>query len=533
MKRGIDISYHQGAIDFSKVKNAGIDFVIARSSYRNTVDKKFHEYVKGCKAANIPILGIYHFMYALTENEAIEEAKFCIKQAEKAGLAKDEIIIFADFEYDTVTKALAKGVVLGPAECNAFTKAFCEYVESCGYKAGIYSNIDYYKNWYDKDLLEKYIYWLADYTDGPDYDCYIQQYTSSGSVDGISGRVDMNYYYGEKKTNTTNVTVPMASEVVKLAESWLGKNEADGSYKEIIDIYNSYKGKFPRGIKMKYDWAWCACTWSAIAIKLGYTEFIPIEISCGQLIENAKKMNCWMENDGYVPRPGDAILYDWDDSGLGDNTAWPDHVGVVTYVNKEAGYIIVVEGNYNNSVKKRTISINGRYIRGYIAPLYGYEGVSLDDRLRQSGKDNETVAKEVIAGIWGSGEERKTLLKHYGYKYNEIQKLVNQILNGGAVTTSKPVQSQTQPTSKKVTATCAATNMSKSLAGTYTTTTKLHLRNDAGTNKKSLCVIPKDAEVRNYGYYSVFGGTKWLYIQVAIDGVLYTGFSSSKYLKKK
>lgn len=532
MKRGIDISYHQGTIDFSKVKNAGIDFVIARSSYRNTVDKKFHEYIKGCKAFNIPILGIYHFMYALTEKEAIEEAKFCIKQAEKAGLSKDEIIIFADFEYDTVKKALAKGVNLGPTECNAFTKAFCEYVESCGYKAGIYTNIDYYKNWYDKDLIEKYAYWLADYSGGPDYDCLIQQYTSSGTVDGISGRVDMNYYYGEKRPSTVN-SAPMASEVVKLAESWLGKNESDGSFKEIIDIYNSYKGSFPRGTKMKYTWAWCACTWSAIAIKLGYTEYMPIEISCGQLVENAKKMNCWVENDGYIPKPGDAILYDWDDSGLGDNTAWPDHVGIVTYVNKEAGYIIVVEGNYDNAVKKRTLSINGRYIRGFISPLYAYESVSLDDRLRQSGKDNTTIAKEVIAGVWGSGEERKALLKHYGYRYDVVQKLVNTILNGDAVSTKKPVQSQVQPVSKKVTATCKATNMSKTLAGTYKTTAKLYLRNDAGTNKKALCVIPNGAEVRNYGYYSVSNKVKWLYIQVTIDGVLYTGFSSSKYLKKK
>ena len=532
MKRGIDISYHQGSIDFSKVKKAGIDFVIARSSYRNTVDKKFHEYMKDCKVNGIPVLGVYHFIYALTEQAAIEEAKFCIKQVEKAGLSKDDIVIFADFEYDTVDKAKAKGVVLGPAECNAFTKAFCEYVESCGYKAGIYSNIDYYKNWYNKELLEKYVFWLADYTGGPDYDCVIQQYTSSGSVEGISGRVDMNYYYGEKKVETTT-KVPMASEVVKLAESLVGKNEADGSFKEIIDIYNSYKGPFPRGVKMKYDWAWCACTWSAIAIKLGYTEFMPIEISCGQLIENAKKMNCWAENDGYVPKPGDAILYDWDDSGLGDNTAWPDHVGIVAYVNKDAGYIIVVEGNYNNAVKKRTVSINGRYIRGFITPLYGYEGVSLDDRLRKSGKDNSTVAKEVIAGVWGSGEERKTLLKHYGYKYSEIQKLVNQILNGEATKTTKPVQSQAQPASKKVTATCKATTMSKALAGTYKTTANLYLRNDAGTNKKALCVVPKGAEVRNYGYYSFSNNVKWLYIQVTIDGVLYTGFSSSKYLKKK
>ena len=93
------------------------------------------------------------------------------------------------------------------------------------------------------------------------------------------------------------------SEVVKLVSSWIGKKEADGSYKEIIDIYNSFTGAFPRGIRMKYGWSWCACTWSALAIALGYTDIMPIEISCGELIKRAKEMGCWQENDGYVPSP--------------------------------------------------------------------------------------------------------------------------------------------------------------------------------------------------------------------------------------
>ncbi len=87
--------------------------------------------------------------------------------------------------------------------------------------------------------------------------------------------------------------------VVTLARSWLGKNEADGSYKSIIDIYNSCTGKFPRGIKMAYGWAWCAATWSALAIRLDYTDIMPVEISCYYLIEAAKKMGIWVENAGY------------------------------------------------------------------------------------------------------------------------------------------------------------------------------------------------------------------------------------------
>lgn len=162
--------------------------------------------------------------------------------------------------------------------------------------------------------------------------------------------------------------------VVSLAQSWVGKKESDGSYKSIIDIYNSYKGSFPRGTKMQYGWAWCACTWSALAIKLGYTDIMPIEISCHYLIEAAKKMGIWMENDAYTPKPGDAILYDWDDSGVGDNTGTPDHVGTVEKV--EGSLITVIEGNYSNAVKRRVLEVNGKYIRGYICPKYDGAGSS-------------------------------------------------------------------------------------------------------------------------------------------------------------
>ena len=164
------------------------------------------------------------------------------------------------------------------------------------------------------------------------------------------------------------------SAVVSLAQSWVGKKESDGSYKTIIDIYNSYTGTFPRETKMQYGWPWCASTWSALAIKLGYTDIMPIEISCYYLIEAAKKMGIWVENDAYVPKPADAILYDWDDSGSGDNTGTPEHMGTVEKV--EGSLVTVIEGNYSNAVKRRVLEVNGRYIRGYICPKYDDGGSS-------------------------------------------------------------------------------------------------------------------------------------------------------------
>lgn len=344
--------------------------------------------------------------------------------------------------------------------------------------------------------------------------------------------------YGQKYYNEFCTTTQVKEEtkvdysrqkVVDLAESWVGKKESDGSFKEIIDIYNTQK-TFPRGTKMLYNWAWCACTWSALAIKLGYTPIMPVEISCYYLIKLAKEMGIWQENDNYVPKAGDALLYDWEDNGVGDNKGNPDHIGVVTYVNESAGYMIVTEGNYSNAVKKRTISLNGKFIRGFITPKYTVNNVSAPAQVAK--KDTLTVAREVIAGIWGSGTARKTALTKAGYDYDTIQKKVNEILNGSAVKPSTPTQSQKQPSAKKVTATCSAKKKDVSLKGTYKTTADLYMRNDAGTNKKALVVIPKNTKVKMYGYYNVSNGAKWFYVQVTIDGVQYTGFCHSGYLAK-
>ena len=523
--KGIDISSWQGLVDLSKVKESGVKFLIIREGKAQQIDSLFFRNVENSKSAGLSIYGVYHFSYALTNDQAKQEAEFCINNVEKAGLDKNTII-FYDFEYDTVDKAKKLGVTLGKAQCNEHTKIFCEYVESRGYKAGIYANTDYYKNMYDKSLIDKYVFWLADWTGDADYPCTFHQYSSKGSVPGITGNVDLDYYFTDAVNTKQNKVAKYSRQaVVDLTKSWIGKNEADGSFKSIIDIYNSYTGKFPRGTKMQYSWAWCAATWSALAIKLGYTEIMPIEISCFYLIEAAKKLGCWVENDGYVPKPGDAILYDWDDSGKGDNTGTPDHVGTVEYVSD--GYIVVIEGNKDNAVKRRTISVNGKYIRGFITPKYDSEIVT--GPTQSTGKTIDEIAHEVISGLWGNGDKRKKALEQAGYDYSEVQKRVNEILNN--TTSSSPSK---EP--DRTVATAYAKEFNKNLAGTYETTAVngLYCRNDAGTNKKAICLIPYDTTVYCYGYYTTYDNVKWLYVQFSLDpNHKYTGFVSSLYLKKK
>ena len=156
-------------------------------------------------------------------------------------------------------------------------------------------------------------------------------------------------------------------KVVAKAKSYIGCKESDGSFKKIIDLYNSHK-PLARGYKVKYTDEWCATFVSAVSIACGLTDIMPTECSCSKMIELYKKLGCWQESDSYVPSPGDLIMYDWEDSGRGDNTGQPNHVGIVAAVNGTS--LIIIEGNKSEAVAYRAMTVNGKYIRGYCVPNY-------------------------------------------------------------------------------------------------------------------------------------------------------------------
>lgn len=260
-----------------------------------------------------------------------------------------------------------------------------------------------------------------------------------------------------------------ASELVALAQSWVGKKESDGSHKVIVDIYNSHK-PLPRGYKVKYTDSWCATTITALAIKCNATDIIPKECGCQKMIDLFKKIGCWVENDAYVPKMGDIIFYDWQDKGVGDNVGWSDHVGIVEKV--VGNTIHLIEGNRGDMVKRTTIKVNGKTIRGYGVPKY-------------------------------EAEQQP-----------------------------KPQPQTVKPTATKV-AKDAAKSFDKTVAGTYkVTASALNVRTGAGTGKAIMIAIPKGTKVKCYGYYTTVLGRKWLYIQFTYNNVTYTGFASSKYLVK-
>ena len=154
----------------------------------------------------------------------------------------------------------------------------------------------------------------------------------------------------------------LRQKVVKIAVSYLGCKEADGSHRKIIDLYNSHK-PLARGYAVKYTDAWCSTFASAVAIAAGLTDIIPTECGCGMHSELFKKRGSWQEDDAYVPKPGDYIFYDWQDSGVGDCTGSADHVGLV--VGTDGSRVYTVEGNSGDACKIKSYSLSYECIKGY------------------------------------------------------------------------------------------------------------------------------------------------------------------------
>lgn len=258
--------------------------------------------------------------------------------------------------------------------------------------------------------------------------------TSSTYVENIMKLIEQyNLTQFDRKEGNISMSYDRTT-VVNQAKAWLGYNESDGSHKKIIDIYNTQNPR-PRGYKVTYTDAWCATFVSAVAVKVGYTGIIPTECSCNYMIRGFQSIGCWQESDSYVPKAGDVIFYDWQDSGIGDNIGSSDHVGIVEKCDGKT--ITVIEGNISNKVGRRNIAVNGRYIRGFGVPAYNRQSPSTPTSSAK--KDITTIAKEVLAGQWGNGDDRKNKLTSAGYDYASVQAKVNELVSGKTSTSTKSI----------------------------------------------------------------------------------------------
>ena len=191
---GIDISKHNGNIDWNAVKNSGVQYVILRCGYRGSAsgvlveDQKFKRNIQGATAAGLKV-GIYFFSQAVNEVEAVEEASMTLSLIKKYRITYPVYIDVesANGRADGISKAARTSVI----------NAFCQTIRNSGYTPGLYAN----KNWLTEKIntgaLGGCKIWLAQYVAAPTYGGRYEmwQYSSRGSIAGIKGNVDLNVSY--------------------------------------------------------------------------------------------------------------------------------------------------------------------------------------------------------------------------------------------------------------------------------------------------------------------------------------------------
>ena len=231
LMKGIDVSVHNGDIDWQKVKSSGIDFAILRAGYGRELsqkDARFEENYRNAKTAGIPV-GAYWYSYAMSEDEARLEADVFLSVIKGKQF---EMPVYFDVEEK-------KQFDLGKEKVSAIMRAFLERVESAGYFVGLYGSASSLTTHTTDDIKSRYTIWLAHWAEQTNYSgAYnIWQYSSEGKVDGISGNVDLDICttdfhaiirnkglngFGKEQISTpkpditsANVTVKIGNEIYK------------------------------------------------------------------------------------------------------------------------------------------------------------------------------------------------------------------------------------------------------------------------------------------------------------------------------
>lgn len=245
MLKGCDVSSHNGDIDWGKVKSQ-IDFAIIRLGYGDNIERQDDSYfiknVNECINNNIPF-GVYIYSYALNlgGSESIQsEIDHTKKMLSK--ISKKPFYVYIDMEDDSTIK-------LGKTLLTDFALEFCKQITKAGYKAGVYANENWFRNYLQVSTIASYGYsiWCAKYSEykpniTSNYD--IWQYSSTGRINGINGNVDMNYMYnniiGNQPTNEKTID-ELAREVI--AGKWGNGNDRKNRLTNAGYNYNEVQNK--------------------------------------------------------------------------------------------------------------------------------------------------------------------------------------------------------------------------------------------------------------------------------------------------
>ena len=254
---GIDVSTHNGNIDWKSVKASGVDYAIIRLGYTGysrerfstRYDSAFEANISGARATGLPV-GVYWYSQAVNTSEARQEAQKLLAKLRSYSI---DLPVFYDYEFAGVGDsgrldyAWSSGAV-NKATLTANAEAFCNEIQSAGYDAGVYASKSFLENQIDGALLgRKYNIWLAHYNNSTPYagSYYMWQYSSKGRVRGISGNVDCNFAYLPQGASLTDnrkvsgITTSARGDAGKLLKITWGAMSGANKY----EIYDTTNGK--------------------------------------------------------------------------------------------------------------------------------------------------------------------------------------------------------------------------------------------------------------------------------------------------
>lgn len=221
---GIDVSHHQGVINWDAVKAAGIDFAVIRCGYgadqTDQDDKQWARNVSECERLGIPY-GVYFYSYAVTADMAVSEAAHAVRLLQGH---HPDLPVFYDMEEN-------RQLVVGNSGLAEMARIFNDIVSSAGYEVGVYSSLNWWNQYLTDPVFENWYRWVAQWgsacTYGGRYEMW--QYTSGGTVNGISGNVDMNHWYGEIGPTAKPVDVEAGTYVIHSALNYQAVLDIDGA----------------------------------------------------------------------------------------------------------------------------------------------------------------------------------------------------------------------------------------------------------------------------------------------------------------
>jgi len=363
----IDVSTWNTVVDWNAVKASGVWGVMIRSGYGSLTsqkDKKFEAHYAGAKAAGL-MVGTYWYSYALSVEGAKAEAKTCLEVIKGKTF---ELPVAFDLEDPSQYK-------LGKATLSDMVVAFGSTIESAGYFASLYSNLNWLTNYLDYSKVKRFSIWLAQWTSKPTYSNPFDmwQYSSEGSVSGINGRVDMNECYrdfpteikagglnGFSKPTSTPTPAPKPTPTKSI----------DEIAKEVIN------GKWGNGEDRKNR-----------LTEAGY-DYSKVQAKVNELMSSS-------------------------------STSTPAKKSV-DEIAKE-----VIQGKWGNGTDRK----NKLTAAGYDYNAVQNKVNELCGSTSTPKKSIEEVAREVIRGDWGNGSERKDRLTKAGYNYSAVQSKVNELLS--------------------------------------------------------------------------------------------------------